>query len=97
MNIAKLNKVADKMIRECGQYFAYDIKRTDPEKVIGKLYKGLNLPKDDKELLDVIIKLRMDCGVSSMRAVVTDVIQRELRPLKDDIKRIKGVVGCNGE
>lgn len=95
MNIPKLNKIADKVVDEIVQNF--DIGRTDPEKVIDKLYKGLKLPRDDKELLDLIIRLRLDCSVSHTRVIVTDVIQTELKPIKKDIAIIKEVVGINGK
>ena len=101
MNIPKIKKIADKVIDKIGaemvSSYQDGVNRVDPNKVIDKLYKGLKLPQDDKELLDVIIRLRMDSSVTNMRMVVTDVVQTELEPIKSDIARIKKVVGCNGE
>ena len=96
MNIRKINKIADRVVDEMTNNFQDDVGRVDPDKVINKLYKGLNLPQDDKELLDVIIRLRMDSTVSHMRVVVTDIMQTELAPIKEDIAYIKKVVGING-
>ena len=96
MNIRKINKIADRVVDEMTNNFQDDIGRVDPDRVINKLYKGLNLPQDDKELLDVIIRLRMDSTVSHMKIVVTDVIRTELEPIRKDIISIKEVVGING-
>ena len=96
MNIRKINKIADRVVDEMTNNFQDDIGRVDPDKVISKLYNGLKLPQDDKELLDVIIRLRMDSTISHTKVVVTEVIRTELEPIREDIKYIKKVVGING-
>lgn len=99
MKLQKIRKIADRVVDDMisKSNFTAGVERTDPQTVIDKLYKGLTLPKEDKELLDVIISLKLDNTVSNVRGVVTDVIQIELKPIKEDIIIIKEEIGLNGK
>lgn len=99
MKLQKIRKIADRVVDDMisKSNFTAGIDRTDPQIVIGKLYKSLSFTKDDKELVDVIISLKLDNTISSVRGVVTDVVRTELKPIKEDIIIIKEEIGLNGK
>ena len=97
METSKIRKITDKVANEMKCYYAEDGVLVDPEKVIDKLYKGLSFKREDKDLVDLIVKLRIDNSIGRLKLAVTDIIKKELKPIQKDIMHIKRVVGCNGD
>jgi hypothetical protein len=94
VNIKTLKEGIGKITRQEG--FMKLEKRTDQEQVIKRLYDDLTFTEEDKEILDLILSLRIDCTIDRIRIVVEDVIKNELKPLIDDIMTIKEIVGPDG-
>ena len=96
INVKKVSKLADRILSHGASrnYFEESTEKLDINKITKSILNNIKtLNEEEKDCLDLVISVRGDHALNNMRVM----LREELEPIKDDIRRIKKVVGCNGD